>query len=132
MYIRTRLALWFMLILAIVLVTFSVSIYNLTHDSLLAQAKQDVRNLAGVLVAAVQPGLADAPPAIANLDAFTAPDISLQVRDAAGEVRASAGYLGAQSIPQWRDTIKTGQVEEVRVGAQPFYVYDRPVYTGAT
>jgi len=52
MYIRTRLALWFMLILAVVLVTFSVSIYNLTHDSLLAQAKGDVRNLAGALVTA--------------------------------------------------------------------------------
>ena len=46
MYIRTRLALWFMLILSVVLTAFSLTIYQLTKSNLLAEIDTDVRQRA--------------------------------------------------------------------------------------
>lgn len=42
-YIRTRLAAWFILIVVVVLATFSVAVYQLTRYNSLGEVQRDVR-----------------------------------------------------------------------------------------
>jgi len=81
MYIRTRLALWFILIMSIVLVAFSIAIYNLLHANLLADIDSDVRQRAAILRLAALPEPGETTLRKPQLDVSTSPDIYLQVLD---------------------------------------------------
>ncbi len=48
MYIRTRLTIWFVAIMAVVLAVLSYAVYQLTRESLLGEVQQDVRQRATV------------------------------------------------------------------------------------
>jgi len=127
MYIRTRLALWFMLILSLVLTAFSVTIYQLTKSNLLTEIDTDVRQRAAMLQLATHPYPQDTTMRVPKLDVFASPDIYLQVLDQRGRVLASSGNLGNRTLPLMRDAIAADQVREARVGSTLLFVYGRAV-----
>jgi two-component system, OmpR family, sensor kinase len=127
MYIRTRLALLFMLILSVVLTAFSVTIYQLTKSNLLTEIDTDVRQRATMLSLATHPYPQETAMHVPKLDVFASPDIYLQVLDQRGRVRASSGNLGNRALPLMRDAIAADQVREARVGSTLLFVYGRAV-----
>src|SRR5579884_3362058 len=128
MYIRTRLALWFLLILMAVLAAFSVAIYQLTRSSLLAGINQDVRNQATAIRATIHvcPGTTTRL-CVPQLDVFNWPETFLQVQDMHSTVLASSGNLGKRILPLMRDAIATNSVKEVPVGNMPLFVYGQSI-----
>ena len=127
MYIRTRLALWFMLILSVVLTAFSVTIYQLTKSNLLTEIDTDVRQRAAMLTLATHPYPEETIMRVPKLDVFASPDIYLQVLDQRGRVLGSSGNLGNRTLPLMRDAITADQVREARVGRTLLFVYGRAV-----
>ncbi len=127
MYIRTRLALWFMLILSVVLTVFSVTIYQLTKSNLLTEIDTDVRQRATMLTLATHPYPQETTMHVPKLDVFASPDIYLQVLDQHGRVLASSGNLENRTLPLMRDAIAADQVREARVGSTLLFVYGRAV-----
>ena len=127
MYIRTRLALWFMLILSVVLTAFSVTIYQLTKSNLLTEIDTDVRQRAAMLSLATHPYPQETTMRVPKLDVFASPDIYLQVLDQHGRVLASSGNLGNRILPLMRDANVADQVREARVGRTLLFVYGRAV-----
>jgi two-component system, OmpR family, sensor kinase len=127
MYIRTRLALLFMLILSVVLTAFSVTTYQLTKSNLLTEIDTDVRQRAAMLTLATHPYPQETTMRVPKLDVFASPDIYLQVLDQHGRVLASSGNLGNRTLPLMRDAIAADQVREVRVGRTLLFVYGRNV-----
>jgi two-component system, OmpR family, sensor kinase len=127
MYIRTRLALWFMLILSVVLTVFSVTIYQLTKSNLLTEIDTDVRQRAAMLALATHPYPQETAIRVPKLDVFASPDIYLQVLDQRGRALASSGNLGNRILPLMRDAIAADQVREARVGSTLLFVYGRAV-----
>lgn len=127
MYIRTRLALWFMVMLAVVLVGFSVVIYQLTRTNLLDEIAKDVQQRATLIELTVRPEQPTGPLRLPELDVFAAPDVYLQVLDENGSVLASSGNLGQRRLPFSKESFKAGQVEEQRIGTLPLFEYGKPV-----
>jgi two-component system, OmpR family, sensor kinase len=127
MYIRTRLALWFMVILSVVLTAFSVTIYQLTKSNLLTEIDTDVRQRAAMLTLATHPYPQETTMRVPKLDVFASPDIYLQVLDQRGRALASSGNLGNRTLPLMRDAITADQVREARVGRTLLFVYGRAV-----
>jgi two-component system OmpR family sensor kinase len=127
MYIRTRLALLFMLILSVVLMAFSVTIYQLTKSNLLTEIDTDVRQRAAMLTLATHPYPQETSMRVPKLDVFASPDIYLQVLDQRGRVLASSGNLGNRTLPLMRDAIAADQVREARVGLTLLFVYGQAV-----
>ena len=127
MYIRTRLTLWFLLILTLVLAAFSVIIYQLTRNNLLTWVDQDVRHQATILRANIHQCPGTATLCVPQLDVFNLPDTFLQVLDQHGSVLASSGNLGKRTLPLLRDAIAADQVKEVPVGNMPLFVFGQPV-----
>lgn len=128
MYIRTRLAIWFILILSVVLMVFSMVIYQLTKSNLLAEVDRDVRQRAAILNAATHPYPGETTLRVPKkLDVFTSPDVYLQVLDVHGKVLASSGNLGNRTLPQMWDAITADKVSEVRVGSTPLFVYGQAI-----
>src|SRR5438477_584015 len=127
MYIRTRLALWFMLILSVVLTAFSVTIYQLTKSNLLTEIDTDVRQRAAMLTLATHPYPEETTMRVPKLDVFASPDIYLQVLDQRGRVLASSGNLGNRTLPLMRDAIVSDQVREAHVGRTLLFVYGQAV-----
>jgi len=112
MTIRTRVALWFVLILAIVLGVFSYAIWQLTLNTVVDEVQRDVRLRAAITAAWVHPGPAGRL-LLPTLGAFSAPDTYLQVRDPRGAVLASSANLGRRVLPLDRAAIAAQWVEEV-------------------
>src|SRR5438874_10734986 len=110
MYIRTRLALWFMLILAVALAAFSVAIFQLTRSNLLTEIDHDVRQRAAAIHATVLPTPGETTLRVPQLDVFSSPDCYLQVLDQHGKVLASSGNLGNRTLPLLQDAIAADAV----------------------
>ncbi len=127
MYIRTRLALWFMLILSVVLTVFSVTIYQLTKSNLLMEIDTDVRQRATMLNLATHPYPQETTIHVPKLDVFASPDIYLQVLDQRGRVLVSSGNLGNRTLPLMQDAIVADQVREAHVGSTLLFVYGQAV-----
>jgi len=127
MYIRTRLALLFMLILSVVLTAFSVTIYQLTKSNLLTEIDTDVRQRAAMLTLATHPYPQETTMRVPKLDVFASPDIYLQVLDQRGRVLASSGNLENRTLPLMRDAIASDQLREARVGSTLLFMYGRTV-----
>jgi two-component system, OmpR family, sensor kinase len=131
MYIRTRLALWFMLILATMLGAFSVTIYQVTRNSLLGEIDRDVRQRAAAIALTARPLDGTTGLRVPDLDVFTAPDTYLEVLDTRGAVVARSGNLGTRVLPLSRAAMAADRVDEVRIGGLVLMVYARPVVTVA-
>ncbi len=92
MFIRTRLALLLMFVLVVVLVGFSITIYQLTRSSLDNNILPDLKARAAMLVAALEPEAGSTTMRIPDLSNYVTPDISLEVLDANRNVLAATGY----------------------------------------
>src|SRR5260370_37769642 len=99
MYIRTRLTLWFLLIVLVLLAAFSVTIFQLTKSNLLAQTEQDVRHQAAILQAAIHQCPGTTTLCVPPLDYYRPPDSYLQVQDQHGSILVRAGNLGQMRLP---------------------------------
>jgi two-component system OmpR family sensor kinase len=124
--IRTRLAAWFVLIVAALLATFSLTVYQLTRHSLLGEIERDVRQRAAAVAAADRAGALRP----AELDAFTAPDVFVQKLNTGGAVVAGSANLGGRRLPFSPTAVRADQVQEVRVGGLPLFLYGRPLQDG--
>jgi two-component system, OmpR family, sensor kinase len=122
-YIRTRLAAWFILIVVVVLATFSVAVYQLTRYNSLGEVQRDVRQRATLLAAAAAANHGEVP--AQALDTEGAPDVFAQIVDASGTVQRSSASLAGRRLPFSAATVGTGQVQEVRLGEVPLYVSGR-------
>ncbi len=131
MYIRTRLALWFTLILAVMLGAFSVTVYQVTRASLLGEIDRDVRQRAAAIALKVRPADGETGLRVPDLDVFTAPDTYLELLDARGRVLARSGNLGTRILPLSQAAVAADRVDEVRIGGLVLVVYARPVLTSA-
>jgi signal transduction histidine kinase len=131
MYIRTRLALWFTLILAVLLAVFSVTVYQVTRASLLGEIDRDVRQRAAAIALMARPSAGDTGLRVPSLDVYTAPDTYLELLDAHGSVVARSGNLGTRRLPLSTEAMAADRVDEVTVGGLKLFVYARPVLTGA-
>ena len=127
MYIRTRLTLWFLLIVLLLLATFSVTIYQLTRSNLLAMIDQDVRHQAAILQVAIHPCPGTATLCVPPLVVFKSPDTFLQVQDQHGTILARSGNLWKWRLPLLPKAIAANQVQEVLVEQTPLFVYGQPV-----
>lgn len=124
--IPTRLALWFMLIMGLALGAFSYAVYQLTLDSLRQQMETDVRQRA-TSIAAAQPGLVQTSPPVLNTDAFSTPDVFVEILGPTGTVLSRSSNLGNTSLPFRPSAIQSNRVEELRVGGQPVFLCGRAV-----
>src|SRR5690348_11450483 len=123
MYIRTRLALWFMLILATMLGAFSVTVYQVTRNSLLSEIDRDVRQRAAAIALTARPPDGTTGLRVPDLDVFTAPDTYLELLDARGTVMAHSGNLGTRVLPLSRAAMAADRVDEVRIAGLVLMVY---------
>jgi len=131
MYFRTRLALWFMLMLAVLLAVFSVAVYQVTRASLLGEIDRDVRQRAAAIALTASPPSGETGLRVPSLDVFTAPDTYLEVLNAGGAVVARSGNLGKRTLPLSQAAIEADRVDEVSVGGLKLFVYARSVLTDA-
>ncbi len=127
MYIRTRLTLWFVGIMAIALAAFSYTVFQLTRDSLLREIQDDVRQRAGVIAASTQPASSGGGLVTPDTDMFSAPDVFVQILDAEGQPLSGSSNLSGRTLPFNLAAIQSGRVEEVRVGGHPLFLCGRPV-----
>src|SRR6266851_7340103 len=123
MYIRTRLTLWFLLVVLLLLAAFSVTIFQLTKSNLLAMIDQDVRHQAAILQAAIHQCPGSATLCVPLLDIFKSPDTFLQVQDQYGTILARSGNLGKWRLPLMPAAIAANQVQEVPVEHTSLFVY---------
>jgi two-component system, OmpR family, sensor kinase len=130
MYIRTRLALWFMLILAAVLAVFSVTVYQVTRASLLGEIDRDVRQRAAAIALMARPPAGETGLRVPSLDVYTAPDVYLELLDPHGAVVARSGNLSTRTLPLSQAAVAADWVDEVSVGGLKLFVYARPVLGG--
>jgi two-component system, OmpR family, sensor kinase len=132
MYVRTRLTLWFVLILALVLGIFSVVIHQLTRSNLLGEIERDVRQRAAAIAqgAPAQTDRLDASE-LPKLDVFAAPDTFLQLVDRDGKVLTVSGNLGSRRLPFMPASIAADRVEEARLGNVPLFLYGKPIADGS-
>lgn len=131
MSILFRIALWFTLILGVVLAGLSVTASQLTSDSLLSELHRDVRERAGELVATVGPtvlaGTAEeASVGTRTIDVFSQLDVYCQVVDAKGNLVASSSNLGKWHLPF--QAAPSGELQhELPVGKIPLILDQQPV-----
>ncbi len=127
MYIRTRLTLWFLFILTLLLAVFSVTIYQLTHSHLLTWLDQDVHQQATSVQARIHLCPGQTTLCVPPLDVYRSPDIYLQVRSQTGAVLASSGNLENHILPIFHDGSATGEMKEVPVDNMLLVVYCQPL-----
>ena len=130
MSIRVRLTIWYVGLLAIVLLGFSLLLYATLSRSLMAEMDRNLRTQAEHIVefasrdalirlVAGVPGLPD------PLDPFSSPDIFVQVSDVYGRIRSWSNNLQGKTIPldaavltrvlQGEPDIRTVRVEDTRL-----------------
>jgi signal transduction histidine kinase len=131
MYIRTRLALWFILILVVLLAGFSEAVYQVTRASLLGEIDRDVRQRAATIALTARPPAGETGLRVPSLDVFSAPDTFLEVLDADRVVLARSDNLGTRTLPLSQDALAADRVEEDSVGGLKLFVYATPVRTDA-
>ena len=129
MTIRTRVALWFVLILAVVRGAFSYAIWQLTLSTVVGEVQRDVRQRAAITAAWIHSGPGGRLH-LPTLEVFSAPDTYLQVQDPRGAVLASSANLGRRALPLDRAAIAAQRIEEVRLSGLPVVLAGHAVYLG--
>ena len=127
MFIRTRLTLWFLGILTLLLTTFSISIYQLTDRQLLTWVDSDVRQQASTLRGDIHLCPGSARLCVPQISVFHTPDVYLQVRSQNGTVLASSSNLEHHILPILSGATATGQTKEMLVDKLLLLVYCQPI-----
>ncbi len=127
MYIRTRLTLWFLFILTLLLVAFSITIYQLTHSQLLTWVDQDVHQQATTLRVA-STYVQERQDFVCLTSMSSARRMSIcrcEVQN--GTVLASSSNLEQHMLPILSDTPAAGQMKEMLVDKLLLFVYCQPI-----
>ena len=130
MYIRTRLALWLLLILVVFLVTFSAIVFGLTRGFLLANLQSELQQRANLIAVAISQNADTSQSKVQPLlDGFAAQNLDyyLQVQDQQGTVLARSANLANRTLTLSRAAIAAQQVGRVTVGQTSFLVYGRSI-----
>ncbi len=122
MSIRVRFALFYSVLVGCTLTLVGTATYQFLRHGLLTEIERDVLRRASVFAASN----ATAPYPV---DVFAAPDIFLQVVDAAGVPLVSSGNLGGRRLPL-PEAARAREVVEVRVGGRPLYLTAAPLVAG--
>ncbi len=122
MSIRVRFALFYSVLVGCTLALVGTATYQFLRHGLLTEIERDVLRRASVFAASNA-----APPY--PVDVFAAPDVFLQVVDAAGVPLVSSGNLGGRRLPLPEDA-RAREVVEVRVGGRPLYLTAAPLVAG--
>ena len=127
MFIRTRLTLWFLFILTLLLAIFSITIYQLIDRQLLTWVNQDVRDQASTLREDIHlcPGTAKL--CVPKINVFRTPDVYLQVRSQDGTVLASSSNLEQHTLPILSGPAIADQIKEMPVDKLSLVVYCQPI-----
>jgi len=113
-YIRTRLAVFVILLVGAILALVGTATYKLLRGGLLTEIERDVaRRAASFAASHPQPPY--------ELDVFAAPDVFLQVVDATGTPLAGSGNLGGRGLPL-DERMRAGDVVEARVSGRPLFL----------
>ena len=138
MPIRARLILWYVGLLAFVLVIFDVAVYAVLAYRTYADVDRQVQTLADQIVMSIRAennplsvlvsGRVRLPP----MDAFSTPDTYWQIVRADGIIAARSANLGDQNLPLDSETLqKTGQGESVlatvRAGNARVRIFSTPL-----
>ncbi len=126
--VDVRLALWFSVIMGAVLAALSLTVFQLTKDSLLREADQDVRQRA-TLIAAAQP-IESSQILMPRTDVFSAPDIFVQIVDPNGHVLSTSSNLSGHVLPFIPSAIRAGNVTEQQVSGRMLILCGRPITSG--
>ena len=132
MYIRTRLTLWFLFLLILLLTVFSLTVYQLIQSYLIEWLDKDVHQQASSVQARIHLCPGQIRLCIPPLDVFHSPDLYLQVRSQNGAVLASSGNLENHMLPIFHDAPAMGQMKEVSVDTMLLVVYCQPVIINHT
>ncbi len=132
MYIRTRLTLWFLFLLILLLTVFSLTVYQLIQGYLIEWLDKDVHQQASSVQARIHLCPGQIRLCIPPLDVFHSPDLYLQVRGQNGAVLASSGNLENHMLPIFHDAPAMGQMKEVPVDTMLLVVYCQPVIINHT
>jgi two-component system, OmpR family, sensor kinase len=118
--LRLRLALWYGALVALALMLFAGLILLLASDALYGSVDVAVAAESHGVLAQVQRELTPDPPSwpaqltLPGLDAFRDPGVTVEVRDAPGQIRYRSGGAPTLSIP-------TSAMSEVRAGQSVWY-----------
>ncbi len=148
MSIRLRLTIWYILLLSLALIGFSVLVYVVLVQGLSAEMDRTLDHFSREVHRALGPttdATALRHPHIADLDSvpvneFAAPGVYVQLLDAQGQVMAASANLRGGRLPvdptaiqdalaghsAWR-TLAAGEGERVRVFTTPVFVADQVV-----
>ncbi len=122
MSIRVRFALFYSVLVGCTLALVGTATYQFLRHGLLTEIERDVLRRASFFAASN----ATAPYPV---DVFAAPDVFLQVVDAAGVPLVSSGNLGGRRLPL-PEAARAREVVEVRVGGRPLYLTAAPLVAG--
>lgn len=138
MPIRTRLTLWYVGLLALVLVIFDLAVYAALSYRTYAEVDRGVRTLADQIGMSIRAEnnplsvLVSGRVRLPSVDAFSTPDTYWQVVRTDGVIAARSANLGEQSLPLDADTLRrTLQGESVlataRAGNTRVRIYSTPL-----
>lgn len=130
MYVRTRLTLFFVVILAVVLGVFSLVVFAATRAGVLAEIQDDVRARAKAIADTARPEFRNELIRPLEADVFTTPDTYVQLVDADGGVLERSSNLEERELPFLQDSFQAGRVAEAHVGGLPVFMYGAPVRAG--
>ncbi|MDH7488309.1 MAG: sensor histidine kinase, partial [Anaerolineae bacterium] len=105
MPIRTRLTLWYVGLLALVLVVFDLTVYAVLSYRTYAEVDRSVQTLADQIVMSIRAEnnplsvLVSGRVRLPSVDAFSTPDTYWQVVRTDGVIAARSANLGEQSLP---------------------------------
>lgn len=141
MSIRVRLTVWYVSLLAIVLIIFSTTFYGIFRFSLYNEVDRTLQDRANQVRASI--AVENAPINILvtgqirlpELDVFSSPSIYIQVTDAQGEVKTQSQNLGDYHLPINENIIsavKDGNplLMDAQVGMVKLRIYSAPLWFG--
>jgi len=126
-YVRTRLTLLFVMILAVVLGAFSLVVFEATRAGVLDEIQNGVRTRATAIAKTAGPEFRNGLVRPLEAYVFTTPDTYVQLVDADGEVLERSGNLEEHALPFLEDSFEAGRVVEVHVDELPVFMYGAPV-----
>lgn len=138
MPIRTRLTLWYVALLTLVLVIFDLAVYAVLSYRTYAEVDRGVQTLADQILMSIRAEnnplavLTTGRVRLPSVDAFSTPDTYWQVVRADGVIAARSANLGEQSLPLDADTLRRtleGQsiLATARAGNARVRIYSTPL-----
>ncbi|MGQ9628558.1 MAG: ATP-binding protein [Anaerolineae bacterium] len=141
MSIRTRLTLWYIGLLGIILLGFGFLFYSILYNSMMAEVDRNVHERAGQVISFIQAendplslfisGVVRLPP----IDVFSSPDVYVQILRLDGRVVSRSDNLGEQSLPVEKAMLESNARGEedhyiLKIGEARLRIFSAPLAVG--